>query len=221
MIVGSDSSRLRCFKPVDEDRRHARAFLRLAGLLLDDRGENDELLGRPHRQVGHAPLPDLLQHPLLLALHALDHLLARRSAREAVAFRQQRALARNVLDIAGEDLALQETAHDLLRGQSLGKRDGVLNDLAFHHGLDHVADARAFRLNTYSPDLRSRARLERDRRRRGRSIGARRSRLPAAAGRQYPRMPRRDGMFTAFSRSSGPGASKRCLANRKRQHRLR
>src|SRR5262249_60871757 len=88
-----------------------------------------------------APLPDLLQHAPVLALHALDHLLARRAACEAVALGQKRALARDVFDIAGEDIAFQEMLHDLLGGPPFGQRDGVLDDLAPHHGVDYVADA--------------------------------------------------------------------------------
>ena len=117
-MVGSDSSRFLLLEPVDEDRGDARALLGLAGFLLDDGGEDDELLGRLERQIRRAPLPGLLHHAPLRLLHARDHLLARRAAREAIAFRQQRALARHVLDVAGEDVAVEQPRHDLLGGQA-------------------------------------------------------------------------------------------------------
>ena len=146
MMVGSDCSRFFCLKPVDEHRSDARALLGLAGFLLDDRGERDELLRRLERQVRRAPLPDLLQRAPLRLLHALDHLFARGAAGEPVAFRQQRSFARHVLDVAGEDIVVQEPAlHDLFRGQALGNGEEVLHHLAFDDRLDDVAHAGVLR----------------------------------------------------------------------------
>ena len=44
-------------EPVGQHRRDARALLGLARLLLDDRCENDELVGRLERQIGIAAFP--------------------------------------------------------------------------------------------------------------------------------------------------------------------
>src|SRR5205823_8581415 len=65
-----------------------------------------------------------------------------RASPETIALGQQRALARNVFDVADENLTVEQAVHDLLGGQTLLKRDSVRDDLAFHHGLDHVADTR-------------------------------------------------------------------------------
>ena len=49
-------------EPVDEDGGDPRALLGLAGFLLDERGENDELIRRLDRQVGRTVIPDFLDH---------------------------------------------------------------------------------------------------------------------------------------------------------------
>ncbi len=128
-------------QPVDEHRGHSRALLGLAGFLLDDRGQRHELLRRLDRQVGAAALPDLLHRALLRLPHALDHLLARGAEREPVGLRQQSTFARDVADVAGERFILDQTLHDLVRGQPLGDGEGVLHHLALDDGIDHVAQA--------------------------------------------------------------------------------
>ena len=75
-------------------------------------------------------------------LHALDHLLARHAAGEFVGLRQQRALARDFLDLAGEHVVLQQAGDDLLGGQPFGDGERVLHHLAFDDGVDHVGEAR-------------------------------------------------------------------------------
>ena len=128
-------------QPVDEHRGHPRALLGLAGFLLDDRSQRHELLRRLDRQVGAAAIPDLLHRALLRLPHALDHLLARGAEREPVGFRQQGAFARHVADVAGERFILDQTLHDLVRGQTLRDGEGVLHHLALDDGIDHVAQA--------------------------------------------------------------------------------
>jgi hypothetical protein len=86
-------------------------------------------------------LPDFLHHAPLRLLHALEHLLARGAAGEQVGFRQQRALARDVADVAGENVAFQQTLHDLARSQPLRHGEGVLHHLALDDGVDHVVRA--------------------------------------------------------------------------------
>ena len=88
-----------------------------------------------------AAVPDLLHRARLRLLHALDHLLARGAAREPVGLRQQRAFARDVADVAGQHVVLEQPLHDLVGGQALGDGEGVLHHLAFDDGLDHVAQA--------------------------------------------------------------------------------
>src|SRR5664280_957609 len=50
---------------------------------------------------------------------------ARHAAGEFVGFRQQRALVRDFLDLAGERVVLQKLGDDLLGGQPLGDRQRV------------------------------------------------------------------------------------------------
>ena len=61
---------------------------------------------------------------------------------EPVGLRQQRALARNFADVAGEHIVFQQPLHGLVRGQTLGDGESVLHHLAFDDGVDHVAQAR-------------------------------------------------------------------------------
>ena len=124
---------------IDEHRGDAAALVRLAGFLLDDRGQRHQLLRRLDRNVGVAALPDFAQHALLRLLHALDHLVARRAAREFIGLRQQRALARHFAHRTGEDLVVCQTGDDLLGGQAFGNRDGMLHHLALDDGADDVA----------------------------------------------------------------------------------
>ena len=56
----------------------------------------------------------------LRLLHALDHLLARGAAAEVIAFRQKASFARHVLDVAGENVAVQQARDDLLGRQPFG-----------------------------------------------------------------------------------------------------
>src|SRR5205085_3836810 len=69
-------------EPVDEHAGHPAALVGAPGLLLDDRGQNDELLRRLDRQVGRAPGPDLVQRLAMRALHAAHDLLTRFAALE-------------------------------------------------------------------------------------------------------------------------------------------
>src|SRR5262249_54833010 len=108
---------LALLQPVDKDSSNTRALVGFAGFLLNDRCKNDKLLGRTDRQIGGAPIPDLLQHTPLIPLHALNHLLAWRASPEAIALGQQGALARNVFDVADKNLTVEQAAHDLLGGQ--------------------------------------------------------------------------------------------------------
>src|ERR1700737_3333553 len=85
-------------QPVDEHRRDTAALVGLAGLLLDDRGQRNQLLRRLDWKVLTAALPDFHQRALLRLLHARNHLFAGGAAREFVGFRQQRALARHFAD---------------------------------------------------------------------------------------------------------------------------
>ncbi len=88
-------------------------------------------------------------------LHALDHLIARRAAREFAGLRQQRALARQLADAAGENVVVGQARHDLLGGQALRNRDSVLHHLALDDGGDDVAQGLACFWNEYSPGFRS------------------------------------------------------------------
>ena len=146
---------------VDEHRSNARALLGPAGLLLDDGGEDDELLGRPQRQVAGAALPDFFHELLLRLLHALDRQLAGVTASEIVAVRQQAAFTRHILDGTSQDRTIEKARDDLLGCQTFRDGDQMLDDLAFDQGLNHVADTRAFGEQVFA-GFEFGARLERE-----------------------------------------------------------
>ena len=148
-------------EPIRQHRRYARALLGLAGLFLDNGRENNELLGRLDRQIGIASVPDFPHQPLLHLAHALVHLLAREAAMEMVAVGQKAALLGNVLDVAGEDVVLEQPRDDLLGRQALGNRDLVLHHLAVDDRLHHILDARVLGEKIFA-SLEVRARLERE-----------------------------------------------------------
>ena len=60
---------------------------------------------------------------------------------EVIAVRQQAAFARNILDVAGEHVVLQQARHDLLGGQAFRNGQLMLHHLALDDRLDDVADA--------------------------------------------------------------------------------
>src|ERR1700755_2526690 len=84
-------------------------------------------------------LPDFMQQALLRLLHALNHLLAGNPAREVVSVRQQAALARNLLDVAGQYVVLHQACANLLSGESLWNADLVGYYFAFDDRGDYVA----------------------------------------------------------------------------------
>ena len=90
---------------------------------------------------GVAVLPDLLQQMPVRLLHALDDLLARHAAGKFVGLRQQRALARDFLDLAGQRVVLQKPGDDLFGGQPFGNGQRMLHHLVFDDGVDHVGKA--------------------------------------------------------------------------------
>ena len=61
-----------------------------------------------------------------------------------VGFRQQRALVRDFLDLAGERIVLQKLGNDLLGGQPFRDRQRVLHHLVFDDGVDHVGETGTF-----------------------------------------------------------------------------
>ena len=113
---------------IDEDAGDPRAFVGLAGLLLDDRGQRDQLAGRLDRQIGRPLRPDLVDHLGLSFAHARQLGLARVAALEQIGVRQQRALARLLLDVADEHVVVAKSLDDLIAGQTLGNGELVLHD---------------------------------------------------------------------------------------------
>ena len=158
-MVGSDCSRIFCFSRLTNTAATRRALLRLSGLLLDQRGENDELFRRLDRQIGRMTVPDFLEHALLRLLHALDHLLARHAAVEIVGVGQQAAFARNFLDVAGQDVVVQQARDDLLGSQTFRNGELMRHHAALDDGRDDVAQA-GVRLELIFAGLEIFARLE-------------------------------------------------------------
>src|SRR5262249_42096930 len=92
---------------------------------------------------------------------SLKYLLAREPAVEVVAVRQKTAFSRNVLDVPGEQVVLQQPRDDVLRCQALRNRDLVLDHLSFDDGLDHIPHARLLGEKIFAR-LEVGARLERE-----------------------------------------------------------
>ena len=148
-------------QPIDEHGGNARALFGLAGLPLDQRGENNELIRRLQRQIGRVVVPDVLKQVLLCLLHALDDLLAGDAAGEIVRVGEQAPFARDFLDVPGQDVVVQEARDDLLGGQAF--RDGELmrHHPALDDGRHHVAQA-GVRLELIFAGLEILARLEQE-----------------------------------------------------------
>ena len=113
---------------IDEDAGDPRPFVGLAGLLLDDRGERDQLAGRLDRQIGRALRPDFVDQLGLGLGHARQLGLARVAALEQIGVGQQRALARRLLDVADQHVVVAKTLDHLVAGQALGNGELVLHD---------------------------------------------------------------------------------------------
>ena len=122
-----------------------RALRADAGLLLDDRGERDELLLAPDRQVGRARGPGLVDDRLLVGDHALQERGAGRATREDVGLGPHRAFGRLGRDRAFEDLVLGQPLDDLIAGQAFRDRDPVLDRPAGGEEVDEPVDAGARR----------------------------------------------------------------------------
>ncbi|MGY3081577.1 hypothetical protein ACVWZZ_007985 [Bradyrhizobium sp. LM6.10] len=88
------------------------------------------------------------------------HLITWRPAREFVGLGQQRAFARQLTHAAGEDVVVGQPRHDLLGGQALRYRHGMLHHLAFDDGGDDVAQGCVF-LERILTGLEIRTRLQR------------------------------------------------------------
>ena len=128
-------------EPIDEDGGDAGALVGLAGFLLDDRCQHHQLIGRLERQVRRTVIPDFLHHALLRLLHALDQLLAADAAGEVIGIGQQRALARNLPNVADQNVVIRQAGDDLLGGQPLRHADLMLDDFALDHRGNDVAHA--------------------------------------------------------------------------------
>ena len=128
---------------IDKYRGDPAPLIGLAGFLLDDRGQCHELVRRFKRDIRAAAFPDFGERAFLRLLHALDHLVARGAAREFIGLRQQRALARDFAYRACKNIIVGKPRHDLLRRQSFGDRDRVLDHFALDDGADDVAQAGA------------------------------------------------------------------------------
>ena len=146
MTVGSHCSRMPIFSRFAVDGRHERPLVRVAGFLLDDRRERDELADAQAARRGLRA--ELRRQRLLEAVdHARDELRGGRAARQRIGVREQVAfeIARVRIEVAGsssrvatprprtptraEALALEELAH-LPDGEPLAKRDRPQVDVA-------------------------------------------------------------------------------------------
>jgi hypothetical protein len=117
------------------------ALVGTARLLLDDGGHDHEFLRRLDRQIGRAARPDLVQHVLLRRLHRVHELLAGHAALELVGVGQERALAGDLGEVAGQDLVLLQAFDDLLGGEPLRNGHGVEDGLALGQHVHGIVNA--------------------------------------------------------------------------------
>lgn len=126
---------------VDEDAGDTRALVGATILLLDDRGEDDQFLGRLDRQTGgNADIPENRD---LAARHHVEDAF-RGAARKAIGVGQDRAFLGHFRDIAGQKLVVPQPLGDLLARQPLGDGDRILDRLAAGNDTEDLlrADAR-------------------------------------------------------------------------------
>jgi hypothetical protein len=117
------------------------ALVGTARLLLDDGGHDHEFLRSLDRQIGRAARPDLVQHVLLRRLHRVHELLAGHAALELVGVGQERALAGDLGEVAGQDLVLLQAFDDLLGGEPLRNGHGVEDGLALGQHVHGIVNA--------------------------------------------------------------------------------
>src|SRR5262249_46245005 len=148
---------------------------------------------------------------VLRLAHALNKLFTRKTAIEVIAVRQQASFARDILDVAGENVALQQPRNDLLRREAFRNGQLMLHHLAVDDGLDDIADAGVF-LEEIWPGLEPAAGLEGEH-----AAGENHAMLVDHAfaleqvGDVHHPRTRRDGDDLVLS--NGPGASRRLLPN--------
>ncbi|PAV74279.1 hypothetical protein WR25_27087 [Diploscapter pachys] len=123
-------------QPVAIDRGDHPPFGRLAGFLLDDRGEDDRLFGRRHRNAGLPLRPGLGEIRLHRRLHAGDDRHAGVAALEGVAVGQNRSFGGH-RHAAGQAIRLGERVMHQHRRIALGHDDKALEHLA---ALQHLQD---------------------------------------------------------------------------------
>ena len=94
---------------IDEHGGDPWTFVRLARLLLDHRSERDQFAGRLDRQIGRAFRPDFVDRLGLGFGHPRQLGLARVAALKEISVRQQRALARSLVDLSDEHVVVAKT----------------------------------------------------------------------------------------------------------------
>src|SRR6202171_4314233 len=133
MIVGSYCSRILCFSRL---MKTAATRVRSSGLAVSFSINDARMTTCSGVLSGRSG--ECRSQPLLRRLHALNDLLAADAARVIIGVGQQAALARDFLDVAGEDVVLQQSCDDLLGGQTFGKADLMRDDLAIDDGRNDV-----------------------------------------------------------------------------------
>ena len=126
-------------KAVDQDTGNMPAFIRPAGLLLDDRGKDHRFRRRGQRQPPGPTGPQFGDSGLHGLHHAFDELLARRAALEVIGFGQQRALPGRGGDRSLEGRVGFDDGKRRGSAQSFGKREGMDHGVATDQPRDDAA----------------------------------------------------------------------------------
>lgn len=135
---------------VDEHGGDARPLVRPSCLLLHDGGERHQFLDGVEGKARPPALPHGLHGPLVGVRHLLQDRLAGGPAGEAVGFRQQRPLRRDLVDLPGQHDVCLQAVDDLLGGQPFRDGDRVHDRLAGDEEVHHLPHARPGRERVFA-----------------------------------------------------------------------
>jgi len=124
-------------QPIDEDAGDPRTFFRLAGLALDDRGQDQRLPRVGERQVGGAVRPGLGQGAVHRRIGATHDGGARLAPFEGVGLGQQIALV-ELGDVPRQALDAFQQGADLVRAEPLGDRQAALHRAFLAQDAQHL-----------------------------------------------------------------------------------
>mmetsp|Transcript_29164 Transcript_29164/g.56277 ORF Transcript_29164/g.56277 Transcript_29164/m.56277 type:complete len:411 (+) Transcript_29164:141-1373(+) len=120
-------------QPVDKDRRHLPPLIGHGGLLLDDRGQGQQLFRAVQRQIPIPRFPRSRDPQFLLLHHTGQHVGARVAHTHLVTVWGQRPLRRDFLYSALQHIHTAQRRHHLPACDAFGQRNAVARVLRRAH----------------------------------------------------------------------------------------